>query len=194
LAKNGSITIGDKVVPASTTAANSGFVYVINQANGEALDAAVNVPATNPLNITVAAYPTDSGYVAYNHETLNGLQMSLQYDKNLNLVRVDTLGQGGGSSTISVVGRSADGDHTAVGLRARTTADFNVLGNTMNFADKTNWYSVLAVLNTVGQKTPTGFETVQQEANGKAVKFIKNGQLYIMYEGKMYDVRGSRVK
>ena len=187
LAKNGSITIGDKVVPASTKAANSGFVYVINQANGEALDAAVNVPATNPLNITVAAYPTDSGYVAYNHETLNGLQMSLQYDKNLNLVRVDTLGQGGGSSTISVVGRSADGDHTAVGLRARTTADFNVFGNTMNFADKTNWYSVVAVISTKEQ--PAAVENIQTDTD-KAVKFIQNGQLYIKYKGTMYNVQG----
>lgn len=189
----GSITIGEKTL-ATTGNFNHGLIYVMKMEDGSVVDAAVRSAANNALNITVAAYPTKDGYVAYNHETLNGISMALNYDKDMTLVSSDTLATGGGSSTVSVVGRSADGDHTAVGLRARTTADFNVLGNTMNFADKTNWYSVLAVLNTVGQKTPTGFETVQQEANGKAVKFIQNGQLYIMYEGKMYDVRGSRVK
>lgn len=161
--------------------------------DGSVVDAAVRSAANNALNITVAAYPTKDGYVAYNHETLNGINMALNYDKDMTLVSSDTLATGGGSSTVSVVGRSADGDHTAVGLRARTTADFNVLGNTMNFADKTNWYSVLAVLNTAGQKSPTGVENVT-DGKAKGAKFIKNGQLYIMYEGKMYDVRGSRVK
>lgn len=187
LAKNGSITIGDKVVPASTTAANSGFVYVINQANGEALDAAVNVPEANPLNITVAAYPTDSGYVAYNHETLNGFQMSLHYDKNLNLVRVDTIGQGGGSSTISVVGHSTAHNKTAIGLRARSTAPYELLDEEPMQFTTTNWYSVVAVINT--KEPMTAVEDVKADTN-KAVKFIQNGQLYIKYKGTMYNVQG----
>lgn len=187
LAKNGSITIGDKVVPASTTAANSGFVYVINQANGEALDAAVNVPEANPLNITVAAYPTDSGYVAYNHETLNGFQMSLHYDKNLNLVRVDTIGQGGGSSTISVVGHSAANNKTAIGLRARSTAPYELQDEEPMQFTTTNWYSVVAVISTKEQ--PTAVENIRTDTD-KAVKFIQNGQLYIKYKGVMYNVQG----
>lgn len=187
LAKNGSITIGDKVLPASTSAANSGFVYVINQANGEALDAEVNVPETNPLNITVAAYPTDSGYVAYNHETMNGLQMSLHYDKNLNLVRVDTIGQGGGSSTISVVGHSAANSKTAIGLRARSTAPYELLDEEPMQFTTTNWYSVIAVINTKEQ--PTAVENIRTDTD-KAVKFIQNGQLYIKYKGTMYNVQG----
>ena len=187
LAKNGSITIGNKVLPASTTAANSGFVYVINQANGEALDAAVNVPESNPLNITVAAYPTDSGYVAYNHETLNGFQMSLHYDKNLNLVRVDTIGQGGGSSTISVVGHSTAHNKTAIGLRARSTAPYELLDEEPMQFTTTNWYSVIAVINT--KEPTTAVEDVKADTN-KAVKFIQNGQLYIKYKGTMYNVQG----
>lgn len=187
LAKNGSITIGNKVLPASTTANNSGFVYVINQASGEALDAAVNVPESNPLNITVAAYPTDSGYVAYNHETLNGFQMSLHYDKNLNLVRVDTIGQGGGSSTISVVGHSVAHNKTAIGLRARSTAPYELLDEEPMQFTTTNWYSVIAVINT--KEPTTAVEDVKADTN-KAVKFIQNGQLYIKYKGTMYNVQG----
>lgn len=153
LGKNGSITIGEKTVNASTTAANSGLIYVMNQADGTALDAAVHVPANNALNITVAAYPTANGYVAYNHETINGVQIALNYDANMNLVSADTIAHGGGSSTVSVVGRSADGNKTAVGLRARSSAPYYLLQEDAMQFTTTNWYSVIAVLNTNGQTT-----------------------------------------
>lgn len=45
----------------------------------------------------------------------------------------------------------------------------------------------------VADDSTTGVENVQGD-NVQCTKFIQNGQLYIMYEGKMYDVRGSRVK
>ena len=187
LAKNGSITTGDKVIPASTTAANSGMVYIMNQADGTALDAAVNVPEANPLNITVAAYPTDSGYVAYNHETLNGIQMALHYDKNLNLVSIDTIGQGGGSSNVSAVGHSVEKGKTAIGLRISTKSDYTLMTEEpMNYTT-TNWYSVVAVINTKDEPV----EAIEDvTTNGKAVKFIQNGQLYIRYNGKTYNVLG----
>jgi hypothetical protein len=193
LGKNGTITIGEKTITSSTTAANSGFVYVMSMEDGSVLDAAVRVPENNALNITVAAFTTDSGYVAYNHETLNGIQMALHYDSTMNLVSVDTLGQGGGSSTISCVGRSADGKHVALGLRARTTADYTVLGETYNFADKTNWYSVIATLNEKEGET-TGIEETPSNSPSRGEKILRNGQLYIKYNGTMYDVQGRKVE
>ena len=159
----------------------------MSMADGSVVNADVHPAANNALNITVAAFPTKDGYVAYNHETLNGLQMALHYDSNLNLVSTDTLGQGGGSSTITCVGRSADGKHVALGLRARTTADYTVLGETFNFADKTNWYSVLATLN---EKEETkGIEDVQRD-KVQSTKFIRNGQLIIRHNGREYNVLG----
>ena len=187
LAKGGSITIGNKIVVASETANNSGLVYVMNMANGEALDAAVNVPETNPLNITVAAFPTDSGYIAYNHETLNGVQLALNYDENLNLVSIDTLAQGGGSSTVSVVGRNADGSKTALGLRARSNAPYNLLNEEPMQFETTNWYSVVAVLKSNG--STEGVENTKINSD-KAVKFIQNGQLFIRHNGRIYNVLG----
>ncbi len=182
----GSITVGDKTL-ATNGNFNHGLVYVMSMADGSVVDAAVYSAANNALNITIAAFVSNDGVVAYNYEF--GSLRALHYDKNMNLVSTDTLATGGGSSNVSVVGRSADGKKTAVGLRARTTADFNLLGETMNFADKTNWYSVLAVLNTAGQKEDTGVENVQGE-NVQCTKFIKNGQLYIRYNGRTYNVLG----
>lgn len=188
LGKNGTITIGEKTITSSTTVANSGLVYVMSMADGSVVNADVHPAANNALNITVAAFPTKDGYVAYNHETLNGLQMALHYDSNLNLVSTDTLGQGGGSSTISCVGRSADGKHVALGLRARTTADYTVLGETFNFADKTNWYSVIATLNE--KEETTGIETTPSNSPSRGEKILRNGQLIIRHNGREYNVLG----
>ena len=187
LGKNGSITIGNKEVVSGAGANNYGLVYVMNQADGAVVDAAVHVPADNTLNITVAAFPTTTDYVAYNHETLNGIQTALNYDANMNLISADTIGHGGGSSTISVVDRSADGKQTAVGLRARTTGgDYYLLNEEpMNFTT-TNWYSLIAVLK---PEESQGFEDIEAEY-GKAVKFIQNGQMYIRYNGRTYNVLG----
>ena len=184
----GAIVVGEDSLT-TTGNSNHGLIYVMNMEDGAFVNAALRSAANNALNITVAAFPTETGVIAYNHETLNGISMALHYDKDLKLVSADTLATGGGSSTISVVGRSADGNRTAVGFRARTTADFHVLGETFNFASTTNWYSVIASL--AEEEEMTGFETVEQSE--KAVKFIHNGQLYIMYNGTKYNVQGSRV-
>lgn len=161
-AAKGSVTVGEKTIATSGTA-NHGLVYIINQADGKALDFDVHAAANSALNITVAAYPTKDGYVAYNHETLNGIQIAFNYDKNMNLVKADTIGQGGGSSTINVVGRSILRDHTVLGLRARTSGDYYLLDkDTLNFADKTNWYCVLAELNTESEQLPAK-DTIQVE-------------------------------
>lgn len=182
----GSITIGEKTISTSGNM-NNGLVYVINQANGKALNADIHAAVNDALNITVAAFPTATGVIAYNHETLNGIQMAFNYDEDLTLVSIDTLGTGGGSSTISCVARNADATQTAIGCRARTTTDYLLLGQTFNFADKTNWYSVLATLNT---KSPsTAIESIQQTAT-RAEKFIQNGQLLIRHNGKVYNVAG----
>ena len=43
--------------------------------------------------------------------------------------------------------------------------------------------------------TPTEVNEVKsEELRVKSEKFIKDGQLYIMHEGQMYDVQGRRVK
>jgi len=187
----GSVTVGEKTI-ATNGNFNHGLIYIINQTDGKALDFDVHAAANNALNITVAAYPTSTGYVAYNGETLNGLQQVLYYDANMTLVKADTLGQGGGSSNLSAVGRNADGSRTAVGLRPRTTGDYKLLNeDPMNFADKTNWYSILAVLKT--QDQTTAVKHIETK-NGKTVKFFENGQLYILHKGTKYNVQGMIIR
>ncbi len=181
----GSITVGEKTIATNGTF-NHGLVYIMNQADGAVLDFDVHSAANNVLNITVASFPTDSGYVAYNHETLNGIQMIFNYDEQMNLISTDTIAYGGGSSTISVVGRSADGSQTAIGLRARTTSDYYLFNEEpMNYADLTNWYSIVAVLGEGGEQGYENVKTVNQ-----TVKFIQNGQLYLRHNGKIYNILG----
>jgi len=183
----GSITVGEKTI-ATNGNFNHGLVYILNQADGQVLDFDVHSAANDVLNITVAAYPTEQGFVAYNHETLNGIEIAFNYDEHMNLVRADTIAYGGGSSTISVVGRNAEGTKTALGLRARTVADYYLLNEEpMNFAELTNWYSVMAVLNGGGEQ---GVESIEADDH-KTVKFIRDGQLYIRYNGKVYSILGN---
>ena len=186
----GSITVGDKTL-ATNGNFNHGLIYVMSMKDGSFANAAVRSAANDALNITVAAYPAKDGYVAYNHETLNGISTALHYDADMNLVSADTLATGGGSSTISVVGRSADGKNTAVGFRARTTADFQMLGETLNFADKTNWYSVVAVLNKSSEEQ--AIDNVQRD-DVQSTKVIENGVLYLMYNGTRYNIQGQIVR
>lgn len=187
----GSITVGEKTIETNGNF-NHGLVYIINQADGKVVDFDVHAAASNALNITVAAYPTKDGFVAYNHETLNGIQQIFHYDASMTLVSTDTIGKGGGSSTVSVIGRSVDGKKTAVGLRAQAQkTDYQLLNeDPINFTT-TNWFSIVAVLKEKEQ--PTAIKNIENE-NSKAVKFIENGQLYIMYNGMKYNVQGMMIK
>ena len=187
----GAIVVGEDSLT-TTGNFNHGLIYIMNMEDGAFVNAALRSAANNALNITVAAFPTETGVIAYNHETLNGISMALHYDADMQLVSVDTLATGGGSSTITAVDRSADGESTAVGLRARTTADYYLLNEEpMNFAQTTNWYSVVAVL-----RENQGTEAVEniQADNAQGSKFIHNGQLYIMYKGTMYNVQGMKIR
>lgn len=55
----------------------------------------------------------------------------------------------------------------------------------------TGWFIIPTSEEGIVAQETTGFETVEQ--SNKAVKFIHNGQLYIMYNGTKYNVQGSRV-
>ena len=183
-AQKGSITVGEKTITAAGTM-NNGFVYIIDQETGQALDFDIQ-GKEKELHITAAALPTEEGLVAYHYGPM-GTNIAINYNNKLEVVSVDTLAIGGGSSTLTVVGRSADGKQTAVGLRAGRNKDFNVLGETFNFTSVTNWYSVVAVLK--AKDPATAVENVETE-NGKAVKFIQNGKIYIRHNGRTYNVLG----
>ena len=181
LGKSGGITLGDKTITTEPAINNSGFVYIINQADGQALDFAVK---NDVFGLTIAAYPEEDGVAAYYYGPM-GKNMVLHYDTEMNLVISDTIATGGGSSITTCVARTADGTQTAVGLRASRNSEFDLLGIKMQ-PDNTNWYSVVATLSKNGKM---GCETIKAE-NDKAVKFIKNGQLYIRYNGRVYNILG----
>lgn len=181
LGKNGSVTVGDKTITTEPTINNSGLVFVINQADGQALDVAVK---NDVFGLTVAAYPEEDGVVAYYYGPM-GNCMALHYDADMNPVSADTLATGGGLSIVTCVARKADGSQTAVGFRAKSDSEYDLLGIKMQ-PENTNWYSVVAVLSENGTM---GFEQVKSE-DGKAVKFIENGQLFIRYNGRIYNMLG----
>ncbi|MBQ7632139.1 MAG: hypothetical protein IJS82_05215 [Paludibacteraceae bacterium] len=181
----GSITIGEKTL-STQGEFNHGLIYVMNMADGSVVDAAVRSAANNALNITVAAYAEETGFVAYNHETLNGITMALHYNDQLNLLSTDTLATGA-SSIISAVGRRLDGKQTAIGFRTRTLKEFDMMGHVLDFADVTNWFSVLAVVDE--EHAPQAVDNIETDDN-QPTKFLQNGQLFIHYNGKVYNVLG----
>ena len=180
LGKNGSITIGDKTITTGTENNNNGLVFVINQADGQALAAAVK---DDVFGLTIAAYPEEDGVVAYYYGPM-GKNMALHYDADMQLIRQDTLATGGGLSITTCVARRADGSQTALGLRAQSSSPFDLLGNSMQ-PENTNWFSVVATLH---EGEEQGMESVMSE--DKTVKFIENGQLFIRHQGKVYNLFG----
>ena len=181
LGKNGSITIGDKTITTGNANNNNGLIFIINQADGKALDAAVK---DDVFGLTIAAYPTADGVDAYYYGPM-GKNLALHYDADMNLVKQDTLATGGGLSITTCVARKADGSQTALGLRAQYTSEFDLLGIKMQ-PENTNWYGVVATLSENGHQ---GLENIDSE-RGKAVKFIENGQLYLRYNERVYNILG----
>ena len=57
----------------------------------------------------------------------------------------------------------------------------------MNFASVTNWYSVIAVLSIEDQTE--AIEEVQ-ESKAQGTKVLRDGQWYILRDGKTYNVLG----
>ena len=179
----GSVTVGEKTLTAAGTL-NNGLIYILDQATGAALDVAL-LGKEKELHITVAALPTDTGIIAYHYGPM-GTSVALNYNENLELVSVDTLALGGGASTLTTVARNAEGNKTSIGLRAKTGSDFTVLDAEPLDFTTTNWYCVIAELNTKGETQ--GIDDIQ--TGEKAVKFIQNGQLFIRHNGKTYNVLG----
>ena len=46
----------------------------------------------------------------------------------------------------------------------------------------------------VSELMPTALKAVNEEQKGKSQKVLRDGQLYIMYEGQMYDVQGKKIE
>jgi hypothetical protein len=181
LGKNGSITIGDKTITTGNANNNNGLVFIMNQADGKAVSAAVK---DDVFGLTIAAYPTKDGVVAYYYGPM-GKNLALHYDANMNLVRQDTVATGGGLSITTCVAQKKDGSQTAIGIRANRSSAFDLMGIKLQ-PENTNWYSIVAVLK---EGEEQGVEQVKSE-NSQAVKFIENGQLYIRHNGRTYTILG----
>ena len=64
---------------------------------------------------------------------------------------------------------------------------------TASDADETELYSTSGSFKTLGNPTPTGMENIQSD-HVTCTKIIRDGQIYLIYEGRMYDVRGNQIK
>lgn len=64
---------------------------------------------------------------------------------------------------------------------------------TASDADETELYSTSGSFKTLGNPTPTGMENIQSD-HVPCTKIIRDGQIYLIYEGRMYDVRGNQIK
>ena len=68
---------------------------------------------------------------------------------------------------------------------------------TASDANNTEIFYASGSFATLGANTPTAIEEISDETGtfeGSNGKILHNGQIYLIYEGRMYDVRGNRIK
>ena len=68
---------------------------------------------------------------------------------------------------------------------------------TASDANNTELFYASGSFATLGANTPTAIEEISDETDtfeGSNGKILRNGQIYLIYEGRMYDVRGNRIK
>ena len=66
---------------------------------------------------------------------------------------------------------------------------------TMTASDEndTELFNASGSFATLGANSPTNIDDVQRD-DVQCTKFLRNGQLYLMYQGRMYDIQGNRIK
>ena len=66
---------------------------------------------------------------------------------------------------------------------------------TMTASDEndTELFNASGSFATLGANTPTDIEDVQRD-DVPCTKVLRNGQIYLMYEGRMYDIQGNQIK
>ena len=87
--------------------------------------------------------------------------------------------------------------HAPVRRAMNTAASFSFRYN--GLSEGTDyWFTMTAgSFATLGANTPTAIEEISDETGtfeGSNGKILHNGQIYLIYEGRMYDVRGNRIK
>ena len=68
---------------------------------------------------------------------------------------------------------------------------------TASDANNTELFYASGSFATLGANTPTAIEEISDETGtfeGSNGKILRNGQIYLMYQGRMYDVRGNEIK
>lgn len=68
---------------------------------------------------------------------------------------------------------------------------------TASDANNTELFYASGSFATLGANTPTAIEEISDETGtfeGSNGKILRDGQIYLMYEGRMYDVRGNQIK
>ena len=64
---------------------------------------------------------------------------------------------------------------------------------TASDANNTELFNASGSFATLGANMPTGIDDVQGD-KVQCTKVLRNGQIYLIYEGRMYDVQGNRIK
>ena len=68
---------------------------------------------------------------------------------------------------------------------------------TASDANNTELFYASGSFATLGANTPTAIEEISDETGtfeGSNGKILRNGQIYLIYEGRMYDIRGNQIK
>ena len=99
---------------------------------------------------------------------------------------------GGRDSQVRTAIQTTTGwQYTISGLEANTTYTYNVIAK-RNASDTDNLYN--ETITFITKKTPTSVDEIQESSDTEVLKFIKNGQLYILRNGEMFNATGARVE
>ena len=65
---------------------------------------------------------------------------------------------------------------------------------TASDANDTELFYASGSFATLGANMPTAIEEISGTFEGSNGKILRNGQIYLMYEGRMYDIQGNQIK
>jgi len=160
----------------------------------QAAEVEVVQPNAEPTtNSVVIEWPKKDDAVSYTIVIKKGTEtictLTFNADGQLLTISFAAPARNGSNRSREALQTSTGWKYTISGLEANT--DYKFLISVKNSAD------VEIYSNEVPFKTKniaTDIDEVSQEPKANSQKLIKDGQLYIMYEGRMYDVQGKEVK
>jgi len=141
----------------------------------------------------VIEWPEVEGATVYTIQIWKGdvLICTLSFNEQGQLLTISFEKKSGKNPSRNATQTATGWQYTISGLEANTTYSYNVIAK-RNASDTDNLYNKTITFTT--KETPTSVDEIQESSDTEVLKFIKNGQLFILRDGKTYTVTGQEVR